>query len=64
MSSEQVKINDIETLKPKDKEPCKVNINNLMSKIREEQKRENKSNIIFFGIIGSVIFSAGIILSL
>ncbi len=41
----------------------RVNINNLMSKVREEEKKQRKENLIFFSLIGSVIIITGIIAS-
>ena len=41
----------------------RVNINNLMSKVREEEKKQRKENLIFFSVIGSVIIITGIIAS-
>jgi len=42
----------------------RVDINHLLSKVREEQKKENNTNLFFFGIFASLIFIVGIILSL
>ena len=42
----------------------KVNINHLMIKVRESQKKDKKDNLVFFGIIGSVVAVTGIIISL
>jgi uncharacterized protein (DUF39 family) len=41
----------------------RVNINHLMSKVRDEEKKQRKENLIFFGLIGSVIIITGIIAS-
>ena len=42
----------------------RVNINNLMSKVRADQKKQRKENLVFFGLIGSVVVITGIIASL
>ena len=42
----------------------RVNINNLMNKVREQEKKERKENIIFLSLIGSVVLVTGIIASL
>ena len=42
----------------------KVDINNLMSRVREEEKKKKKENLVFFGLISSVIVITGIIASL
>ena len=41
----------------------RVDINDLLARVREEKKKENKVNFIFFGLFASVIFVVGIILS-
>ena len=42
----------------------RVNINNLMSKVRADYKKQRKENLVFFGLIGSVVVITGIIASL
>ena len=42
----------------------RVNINNLMSKVRADYKKQKKENLVFVGLIGSIVFIAGIIASL
>ena len=42
----------------------KVDINDLLSRVRDEKKRERKENLLFIGLIGSVIVITGIIASL
>ena len=42
----------------------RVNINNLMSKVRADHKKQRKENLVFFGLIGSVVVITGIIASL
>ena len=42
----------------------KVNINNLLSKVRKENKKEKKENYIFLGLICGVVAVTGIIASL
>ena len=41
----------------------KVDINNLLSKVREEKKKEKKENLIFVGLICGVVAVTGIIAS-
>jgi hypothetical protein len=45
------------------KMPARVDINNLLARVREEKKKENKINLVFFGLFASIIFVVGIILS-
>ena len=46
----------------KEKSP-KVNINSLMDRVREEKKKEKKENLIFLGLIASVVLITGAIAS-
>ena len=43
--------------------PEKVDINKLLYKLKEEEKKQKKENLIFFGLISSVIVVTGIIAS-
>jgi|TARA_B110001452_G_C14853358_1_gene298044 hypothetical protein len=73
MSSEQLNnTNNIETPNienlidsnpAKSKSTGRVDINHLMLKVREEEKKAKKENLVFFGLVGSIIFVLGIILS-
>ena len=42
----------------------RVDINDLMSRVREDEKKQKKENIVFFSLIASVIVITGIIASL
>ena len=42
----------------------RVNINNLMSKVRADHKKKKKENLVFVGLIGSIVVITGIIASL
>jgi len=42
----------------------RVNINNLMSKVRADHKKKRKENLFFVGLIGSIVVITGIIASL
>ena len=55
----KMKVNEYST-----KNSARVNINNLMSKVREGHKKQKKENLVFFGLIGSVVVITGIIASL
>ena len=41
-----------------------VNINDLISRVRNDEKKQKKENLVFFGIVASVIAITGIIASL
>ena len=66
MSSEHVKINHLNETPNKDvlKAPHRVDINDLMLKVRNEKKREKKENLVFLGLVGSVLVISGVIASL
>ena len=42
----------------------RVDINDLMSRAREDEKKQKKENLVFFGVVASVIALTGIIASL
>mgnify|MGYP001156705104 CR=1 FL=1 len=42
---------------------ARVDINNLLARVRAEKKKENKINLVFFGLFVALIFIVGIILS-
>jgi len=66
MSSEQIKIYNLSNIHNKDisKKSNRVDINDLMLKVRNEEKKEKKENLIFLGIVGSVFVISGVIASL
>ena len=43
--------------------PKRVDINVLLSKVRETKKKEKKENLVFFGVLSSVVIVTGIIAS-
>ena len=44
--------------------PGRVDINILMLKVREEKKKQKKENLVFLGLVSSVVVITGIIASL
>ena len=54
-----MKVNTSET-----KNSGRVNINNLMSKVRADYRKQKKENLVFVGLIGSIVIITGIIASL
>ena len=61
MSGDQAnysKINNVNT------RANRVDINDLMSRVREDEKKQKKENIVFFSLIATVIVITGIIASL
>ena len=61
MSGDQVnysKVNNVNT------RSNRVDINDLMSRVRDDEKKQKKENLVFFGLIASVIVITGIIASL
>tara|TARA_B100000780_G_C20997757_1_gene399141 strand:- start:17 stop:232 length:216 start_codon:yes stop_codon:yes gene_type:complete len=41
----------------------RVDINKLMARVRKEKQKENKLNLVFFGLFGLLVLIVGIILS-
>ena len=66
MSSEQIRINNPSKIHTQDisKKTNRVDINDLMLKVRNEEKKEKKENLVFLGLVGSVIVISGVIASL
>tara|TARA_B100001123_G_C15221163_1_gene991300 strand:- start:1017 stop:1238 length:222 start_codon:yes stop_codon:yes gene_type:complete len=54
----------LETKKTTRQTRNRVDINVLLSKVRQEKKKQNKENIVFFSLISSIIIITGIIASL
>ena len=70
MSAEKISVANnvgLSALKtPKDTEKNisnRVDINQLLARVREEKKKENKVNLVFFSLFVSLILVVGIILS-
>ena len=64
-STEEDNLVNLET--PNDARPKfdgRVDINDLIARVREEKKKENKVNFVFFGLFSSLILVVGIILAL
>ncbi len=67
MSGEQIAekvINSTVKIRSIKSKTSKVNINNLLSKVRKENNKEKKENYIFLGLICTVVAVTGIIASL
>ena len=54
-----MKVNESQT-----KNSGRVNINNLMSKVRADYKKQKNENLVFYGLIGFIVVITGIIASL
>ena len=68
MSGEQLSAKDLNKISDpvaflKSKK-SKININDLLQKVREEKIKERKENYMFFGLVISVLAITGIIASL
>ena len=42
----------------------RVDINELLARVRKEKEKESKTNIVFFGLFASLVLIVGILLSL
>ena len=62
MSGEQLTARDLNKT-PIAQSSKRVDINNLLSKVREEKNKEKKENLIFVGLICGVVVVTGIIAS-
>ena len=62
MSGEQLTAKDLNKTSI-DNFSKKVNINNLLAKVRQEKNKERKENLIFVGLICGVVAATGIIAS-
>ena len=61
MSGEQLTAKDLN--KTPLAQSSRVDINNLLSKVRQEKNKEKKENLIFVGLICGVVAVTGIIAS-
>ena len=61
---EQVPIDLTEPVVSKIKLSGRVDINHLLARVRNEKQKENKINLIFFGVFTALVLVAGIILSI
>ena len=55
---------DLNINNAQEKMPNRVNINSLLSRVREKEKKERKENIVIASLVGTVIVVTGIIASL
>ena len=62
MSGEQITTKDLNKILI-DRSSKRVDINNLLSKVRQEKNKQQKENYIFLGLICSVVAVTGIIVS-
>ena len=61
MSGDQVNYNKISNSSSPNR---RVDINDLLSRARDDEKKQKKENLVFFGLVASVIVITGIIASL
>ena len=61
MSGDQVNYNKINNSTSPNR---RVDINVLLSKVRDDEKKQKKENLVFFGLVASVVVITGIIASL
>ena len=61
MSGDQVNYNKVSN----SSSPVRrVDINDLLSRVRDDEKKQKKENLVFFGLVVSVLAITGIIASL
>jgi len=61
MRGDQVNYNKISNSNSSDR---RVDINELLTRVRDDEKKQRKENLVFFGLIASVIVITGVIASL
>ena len=61
MSEDQVNYNKLRRSRSSNR---RVDINDLLSRARDDEKKQKKENLVFFGLIASVIVITGIVASL
>ena len=61
MSGDQVNYNKISNSSSSDR---RVDINDLLSRARDDEKKQKKENLVFFSLVASVIVITGIVASL
>ena len=61
MSGDQVNYNKINSSTSPNR---RVDINDLLSRARDDEKKQRKENLVFFSLVASVIVITGIIASL
>ena len=61
MSRDQVNYNKISNSSSSDR---RVDINDLLSRARDDERKQKKENLVFFGLVATVIVITGIVASL
>ena len=61
MSGDQVNYNKISNSNSSGR---RVDINDLLSRARDDEKKQKKENLVFFSLVASVIVITGIVASL
>ena len=62
--SEKFNPSTLNDLEEKNKRSSRVDINHLLERVRKEKQKENKTNLVFFGLFAALVLIAGILLSL
>ena len=60
MSRERINYSKVNGINSKHR----VDINDLMSRVRDDEKKQKKENLVFFSLVASIIVITGIIASL
>ena len=61
MSGDQVNYNKVSKSSSSNR---RVDINDLLSRVRDDEKKQKKENLVFFGLVASVIVITGVVASL
>ena len=63
MSGDQVNYSSVNNRRSRNTSN-KVDINDLLNRVRDDEKKQKKENLFFFGLVASVIVITGIVASL
>jgi hypothetical protein len=63
IKKKQIRSTSMTSEESRGKTSSRVNINHLIARVKEQEKKENKTNLIYLSLFGVLILSVGIILS-
>ncbi len=61
MNGDEINYNKVNNINTRSN---RVDINDLMSRVRDDEKKQKKENLVFFSLVASIIVITGIIASL
>ena len=61
MNGDEINYNKVNNINTRSN---RVDINDLMSRVRDDEKKQKKENLVFFGLVISLVVITGVIASL